>query len=190
MADNVTVKDASGTTVTIASDEVSGAQIQRTKITWGADGSASDVSAAAPLPGQASQSAYAAGVTILSTGLNSLANSGNSAASAAVDNTTLRYTRADVQLYIAAQGSVRSSGAIVTLFMLTRTDGTNYDTLSETTSEPVAVFTLDASTAARYVTVRGLTLPPENMQFFARNGTGQAMAASGNTVVIRQYYGA
>ena len=187
MADNVTVKDASGTTITIASDEVSGAQIQRAKIVWGADGSASDVSAAAPLPGQASQSAYAAGVTILSTGLNSLASLSNSAASAAVDNTTARYTRADVQLYLAAQGS---SGAIVTLFMLTRTDGTNYDSLDATTAEPVAVFSLDASTTARYVTVRGLTLPPENVQFFVRNGTGQAMASSGNTVTLRQYYGA
>ena len=190
MADNVTVKDAAGTTVTIASDEVSGAQIQRTKMTWGADGTASDVSAAAPLPAQGYQSAYATGTVLLTTALNSLASSGNSTASTAFDNGTLRYTRADVQLYLAAQGSARTSGAIVTLFMLTRTDGTNYDTLSDLTAEPVAVFALDAATAARYVTVRGLTLPPENVQFFLRNGTGQALASSGNTVTMRPYYGA
>lgn len=48
MADNVAVTAGSGTT--IATDDVGGVQHQRVKVEFGADGSATDVSAAAPLP--------------------------------------------------------------------------------------------------------------------------------------------
>lgn len=48
MADNVAVTAGSGTTV--ATDDVGGAHYQRVKTCWGADGSANDTSAAAPLP--------------------------------------------------------------------------------------------------------------------------------------------
>lgn len=45
MADNVTI-----TGTTIAADDISGVQYQRTKIVWGSDGTATDVSATNPLP--------------------------------------------------------------------------------------------------------------------------------------------
>lgn len=45
MADNVTI-----TGTTIAADDISGVQYQRTKIVWGTDGTATDVSASNPLP--------------------------------------------------------------------------------------------------------------------------------------------
>lgn len=48
MADNVAVTAGSGTT--IAADDISGVYFQRVKITVGADGTATDVSTAAPLP--------------------------------------------------------------------------------------------------------------------------------------------
>lgn len=48
MADNVSITAGSGTT--IATDDVGGVQYQRVKIGVGADGSATDVSSAAPLP--------------------------------------------------------------------------------------------------------------------------------------------
>lgn len=51
MADNTTIKDASATNVTVASDDVSGVQYQRVKVAFGADGSATDASATTPLPG-------------------------------------------------------------------------------------------------------------------------------------------
>jgi hypothetical protein len=47
MADNVILPGTGGT---IAADEIGGAQYQRVKVTWGADGSANDASAANPLP--------------------------------------------------------------------------------------------------------------------------------------------
>jgi hypothetical protein len=47
MADNVVLPGTGGT---IAADEIGGAQYQRVKVTWGADGSANDASSANPLP--------------------------------------------------------------------------------------------------------------------------------------------
>lgn len=45
MSDNVTI-----TGTTIAADDIAGVQYQRTKIVWGVDGTATDVSASNPLP--------------------------------------------------------------------------------------------------------------------------------------------
>lgn len=50
MADNITVKDGSGSDVTIASDDIGGVQYSRHKMVWGADGASNDTSAANPLP--------------------------------------------------------------------------------------------------------------------------------------------
>ena len=47
MADNVVLPGTGGT---IAADEIGGAQYQRVKVSWGADGTANDTSAANPLP--------------------------------------------------------------------------------------------------------------------------------------------
>lgn len=48
MADNVAITAGSGTN--IATDDIGGVQYQRVKATWGVDGTATDVSAANPLP--------------------------------------------------------------------------------------------------------------------------------------------
>ena len=48
MADNVAITAGSGTS--IATDDIGGAHYQRIKLATGADGTAADVSAAAPLP--------------------------------------------------------------------------------------------------------------------------------------------
>lgn len=48
MADNVAITAGSGTP--IATDDIGGTHYQRVKVTFGADGLASDVSASAPLP--------------------------------------------------------------------------------------------------------------------------------------------
>lgn len=50
MADNIDIKDAAAATRTVATDEIGGVSYQRVKITFGADGTATDVSAAAPVP--------------------------------------------------------------------------------------------------------------------------------------------
>lgn len=132
--------------------------------------------------------AYGTKTDVLTTELNSLANNGNTALSAAYDNATNRYPQADIRLTLATQGSARSAGATIAVYMSTRLDGSTFDDGNETTAELVAVFPLDAATTARVATRRRITLPPEQVEFFARNLTGQALAASGNVVSVRPYY--
>lgn len=141
-----------------------------------------------PAPATGQLSPYGTKTDVLTTELNSLANGSASAASAAYDNSTTRYPWVDMILSLAVQGSARSAGATVSVFMTPRTDGTNYDTANATTAELVAVFPLDAATTARVRTVRRISLPPENVKFFALNSTGQAFAASANAVSVRPYY--
>lgn len=50
MADNYSESTQTTTTTTFASDEIAGVQYPRTKVTFGVDGTATDVSAANPLP--------------------------------------------------------------------------------------------------------------------------------------------
>lgn len=50
MADDVAITPGSG--AVIATDDIGGRHFQRVKIAWGADGSASDVSATSPLPAE------------------------------------------------------------------------------------------------------------------------------------------
>lgn len=131
--------------------------------------------------------AYSAISTALGTELNSLANSGNSAASATIDNSGTRALYADFELVLAAQGVARSAGATVSLYLLTSLDGTNFDDAHEVTAEPAAVWALDAATNARRRTVRDVPIPPAPFRVFVRNSTGQAFAASGNTIRYRTH---
>lgn len=124
------------------------------------------------------------GTTVLSTELNSLGNGSLCSASSVFDNSSNLAIWADFELVVATQGGARSAGATVSVFMSVAPDGTNYsDVVAE--GEPVAVFALDAATTARRHFRRGFELPPlATIKFYALNSTGQALAASGNTVKI------
>lgn len=130
---------------------------------------------------------YGVVITALSTELNSLANSANTAASAAIDNTTALTMFIDLELYVAVQSVARSTGATVEVYMTPALDGTNYADANETTAELIASFPLDAATTARRCVRRDIPVPPGIYKVFARNRTGQALAASGNTVIYRTH---
>ena len=127
-------------------------------------------------------SSYAGIQTILSTELNSLTNATNSAASSAVDNTTNLNLFMDLELVLGSQGSARSAGATVAIYMVVAVDGSNYPDVNETTAELIAVLALDAATTARRAAVRDVPMPPALFKLFARNNTGQTLNASGNTL--------
>lgn len=129
--------------------------------------------------------------TVLSTGLNSLADSSNSAASSALDyivaDTGNRFPLAQLTLTLAAQGSARSSGAKVKVYAVTAADGTNYDDVEHTGATLLASFNLDAATTARQHSQWHIAIPPCAFKLFLRNETGQAFAASGNLLEINVY---
>lgn len=133
-------------------------------------------------------SSYASTVTsILTTELNSIINNANTAASAAIDNSVDKNLYHDLTLTIATQGVARSSGAVVTVYMIMALDDTNYDDVNETTAEIVAVFPLDNVVTARQLTRRDIPIPPGKFKYFARNITGQTLASSGNILEYRAH---
>lgn len=131
---------------------------------------------------------YSASIaSALTTELNSLANGSASAASSAIDNSSNLDLYHDLTLTIAAQGSARSAGATVSVYLVMALDGTNYDDVNATTAELVAVFPLDAVTTARQSTRRDVPVPPGLFKYFVVNSTGQAFAASGNVLEYRAH---
>lgn len=127
----------------------------------------------------------------LSTDLNSLANAAR-AIGAAIDNSTGLDVYMDLELYLAEQGSARSSGARVDVYLISSLDGgTNYGYGDASTAPPahalVWSFVLDAAVTARYVTSKPFIVGPGHHKLLVVNNTGQAFAASGNTLKHRVF---
>ena len=128
--------------------------------------------------------------TLLSTGLNSLANDAL-AISSAFDNTQGQagdgYTLCDLEL-VVTYGTAPTANTGVSVWFLGSQDGTNYeDGGTSVTPARMAdvVLPLLASTSAQRI-VQRVVLPAGLLKVLAKNdGTGQAMAASGNTLKIR-----
>lgn len=134
-----------------------------------------------------SHSAYtAASATVLTTGLNSLANAANSAVSNAIDNSTTLDLYADFTLVVGAQ-TARTGTPTVELYITPAMDGANYDDANETINDKIGTFKLDTATNARRVTVRDVPIPPGLYKVYVRNLSSQTFAAAANTVSIRTH---
>lgn len=134
-------------------------------------------------------SAYSSLTSVLTTQADALANNGNTAASSAIDNTGNKHILADVEIFVNTQGSARTAGGQVILYLLTSADGgTTYDDINTSTSEAWCALTLDASTGSRRRTIRNLDIPALFFKIAQRNETGQAFGATGNTVKILTHY--
>ena len=126
--------------------------------------------------------------TALSTEFNSLASGSATAASSAIDNTTNLDLFIDLELALAVQGSARSTGATVVVYIAPSLDGgTTYPDINSTTCIALATFYLDAATTARTLVRVNRDISPGLFKLFAVNNTGQALAASGSTLRYRTH---
>lgn len=128
--------------------------------------------------------------TLLSTELNSLANAGV-VLSAAINNETGLYTHMNLELYVAVQGSARSAGAYVAIYILPSVDGTNFDdeTVAAALDAMQVYCALDAATTARYKVKCNIPIPPLQFKLQVENKTGQAFKADSNTLKYRRHMG-
>lgn len=129
--------------------------------------------------------------TLLDTGLNSLANNGL-AISATYNNTQGGgagdgYTLCDLEL-VCNYGTAPSVNTACSVWFLATQDGTNFEDGSATVTPARAadvVIPVRAVTGAQRI-IRRAWVPWGNFQALLKNdGTGQAMAATGNTLKIR-----
>lgn len=119
---------------------------------------------------------------IMTTALNSLADGSQSAASTEINNETGLNTFASFTLKLASIGSARDGHCqLYVRYETTDTDG------YEDEDHFLGVFKLPATSAAAVASILGVRLEPFNTQFYVTNDSGQALAASGNTLDIETY---
>jgi hypothetical protein len=120
------------------------------------------------------------------TDLNALAD-GGTVVGDEIDNSTGLDMYMDVVLYLAAQAAARDSGAYCPLYLTPAVDGTNYTDTTNLSNYLVGVFALDAATTARREALQMIPVPPGKFKLIIGNDTGQAWAATGNTLGYRLY---
>ena len=135
--------------------------------------------------------------TVLSTELNSLANNSNAVSSVlggtgVFDNTQGGvgdgYTLCEIEYSFSFAVAPTANTAVVLYFLKRLSDGSSYSDGSSSVT-PVGAYSITLPLRAvtgQQTDVRHAWLPMGVMKFLARNdGTGQALASSGNTVKIR-----
>ena len=96
----------------------------------------------------------------------------------------------DLELYATSAGT-RDAHARVEVYLLSSIDGTNFD-MGGASTDPrlnsrLCIFSLDASSTARYRTSHVLPIPPFDFKLLVMNETGQNFGSSGNTLKYRMH---
>ena len=133
-------------------------------------------------------------ITVLSTGLDSLANLTWSGLSAEQDNTTNGYLFADIIVDLASLTPTGADAAIE-VYLVPSVDGTNYPNFTESgTSEEqennayfVGSVSLSLDTEAQHQVIRQVELPAGKFKIGIRNQANVGLGASGNTVKLRYW---
>ena len=132
--------------------------------------------------------------SILTTELNALANStsdttGFSALSAEINNESGLFQYIDLELFIDTQGSARATGATVHIMISVAVDNTPTYPADSIASlvDQLTAFQFDAATTARRLTRYNIGIPPLKFKLYAWNKTGQALAATANTLKYRRH---
>lgn len=128
--------------------------------------------------------------SLMTTELNSLANNA-AALGVEYDNATNLYLYGLFELYVT-YGTNPTAGSTVDLYLIAAPDGTNYTQNSTGAGGAapmttyVGGFPLLATTSAQRLQLgthlMPISLPPTKFKAFVVNKSGQAMAASGNTL--------
>ena len=125
--------------------------------------------------------------TLLSTELNSVANNTNAVKSSAVTLTTESYVIAEAELRVQFGGTPTANTSI-SVWFLREIDGTNFEDGSASITparNPDVVIPVRATSNAQRI-IKSCVLPPGSFIPLIRNdGTGQSLAASGNTLKVR-----
>ena len=130
--------------------------------------------------------------TVLDTALNSLTSGSNKITTTAESNDATNELKfyGKFQLYLAAQGTARSAGAYVALYILPEIDD-NYAFGGDSLDPPESCwrgnFLFDATTNARYSDVIETVLPNGNYHVLLMNETGQTLAATLNVLKCEKY---
>ena len=126
---------------------------------------------------------------IATTQLNSLANNTISAESTVVPNQTNLDTLSWFELNVTYGVAPTDSNPSVDLYAATAPDGTNYETAPLTGGVNqghmyIGSFPIAKVTTAQRIVIGPFALDPMATKFYLDNQTGQAMAATGNTLDI------
>ena len=126
--------------------------------------------------------------TALDTALNSMANNTNVLSSAVAFETAdqgMRFVEGEL---LVTFGTNPTANTAFSVWLLREIDGTNYEdggTSVTPTRPPDMIFTVRAVTTAQRI-IAVCDLPPGAPKALIRNdGTGQAIASSGNTLKLR-----
>lgn len=125
---------------------------------------------------------------LLTTELNSLADQAGCNLGTEYDNRTNKYLFADVvgNLSFASNPVV---GTSCELYLICKTDGTNYEDGSSSVRPPnsyIGSFVLRAA-SPQLIMMRGISLPPSKFKLTMYNNSGVALGGSGNIVSISPY---
>lgn len=134
---------------------------------------------------------------VMTTELNSLANSAFAVDGADYANATNKFRFATFQLDIASFASAPTAGTYLELHAFYKLDGTLYadgnDGDADADSIPssatlVGIFPVSSTNATRQiVSIKNIQLVPKDVRFCVKNLCGQALAASGNVLTIFPY---
>jgi len=134
--------------------------------------------------------AYDSIVSYLTTELNSLADDGNKLG-AAIDfagATPSKKQYMDVEIYLASVDWSAQTNPAIYVWLLPRTDGTNFEDGADAVDParaPDKIIAMRAVNGAQRLFARFLLTTPDQGKLLFENKSGAALAASGNTV---KYY--
>ena len=135
---------------------------------------------------------YDTQVSYLTTDLNALANNAN-VLGAAIDFAAVGVDRKqymDVELYLAQADWSAQTSLAVYLWLLSRTDGTNFEDGAAGTDPariPDAIIAIRAANAAQRLFARFILTTPDQGKILVGNRTGANFAATGNTLKYYTY---